>query len=81
MESLAQPTVDTIVESGKDKAALLDADDLVEWGENILKSRPAEYIKSLVQRRNVSREATLSGGLVVRKKPVMFPLISEVHLR
>lgn len=77
MLSLAQPTVTTIVESGNDKAALLDADNLVESGENIFRSRSAEHIKSLVKRRKVSREATLNEGLKVRKKPVIFPLTTE----
>ena len=53
------------MESGRVKAALLDAAYQVEGGEKMVRSTPAAANKSLVQRRNTSREAAVKGGLEV----------------
>ena len=42
------------MERGRDKAALLDEADLMEWGEKIERSIPAACIISRVQRLKVS---------------------------
>ncbi|MPC47680.1 hypothetical protein E2C01_041434 [Portunus trituberculatus] len=57
-----------MVESGNVRAALLDDADLVEWGEKMERSMPAAKSTFFVQCLNVSREALLIGGMVVKKK-------------
>ena len=73
--------VETTVDRGNLRAALLEEADLVECGEKTVMSMPAAPITSLTQRRNVSREANLTGGRVVRKKPVSDPLMDLVLVR
>ena len=73
--------VETTVERGNLRAALLEEADLVEWGEKIVTSTPAAFITSFTQRRNVSLEANLTGGRVVRKNPVSEPLMDLVLSR
>ena len=54
--------VETTVERGNLRAALLEEADLVEWGEKTVISMPAALITSFTQQRNVSLEAYLTGG-------------------
>ena len=50
VDRLDHPIVLTMVDSGRDIAALLDEADLVEWGEKIDRLIPESFMMSLVQR-------------------------------
>ena len=59
--------VETTVERGNLRAALLEEADLAECGKKTVISMPAAVITSFTQQRNVSLEANLTGGRIIRK--------------
>lgn len=56
-DSVDHLTVDTMVDRGSVRAALLDDVNLVEWGEKTERSIPTANRKSFVQRLKDSRES------------------------